>query len=65
MLIRLGSPPAPVPSPHAAGAMLTMAGTMQQHFQHSVPRRDKEKVGGRINLTFRRILFPEKKTAAQ
>ena len=39
------------------------AGTMQQHFQHSVPRRDKEKFGGRINLTFRRILFPEKKAA--
>jgi alkylated DNA repair dioxygenase AlkB len=34
------------------GALIIMAGTMQQHWKHEVPKT-KVKVGERINLTFR------------
>ena len=37
------------------GDLLVMAGTLQHHWQHSVPKTKKFKTG-RINLTFRRIL---------
>lgn len=36
------------------GSLLVMAGTMQQHWQHEVPKT-KRPVGERINLTFRTI----------
>ncbi len=36
------------------GSLLIMAGTMQQHWQHEVPKT-KRPVGERINLTFRTI----------
>ena len=36
------------------GSLLVMAGTMQQHWQHEVPKT-KRPVGERINLTFRNI----------
>jgi len=34
-----------------------MAGTMQQFWQHEVPKT-KINIGERINLTFRRIVLP-------
>ena len=37
------------------GALIIMAGTMQQFWQHEVPKT-KQVVGERINLTFRKIL---------
>jgi alkylated DNA repair dioxygenase AlkB len=37
------------------GSLLLMAGTLQHHYKHAVPRARGE-VGPRINLTFRRIL---------
>ena len=37
------------------GALIIMAGTMQQFWQHEVPKT-KKKVGERINLTFRKIV---------
>ncbi len=37
------------------GSLLIMAGTLQHHWKHALPRT-REAVGGRINLTFRRIL---------
>ena len=37
------------------GALIIMAGTMQQHWKHGVPKT-KKKVGERINLTFRKIV---------
>lgn len=40
------------------GALLVMAGSMQRHWMHSVPRR-ATLVGERISLTFRTILRPE------
>lgn len=36
------------------GTLIIMAGTMQQFWQHEVPKT-KQNVGERINLTFRRI----------
>ncbi len=36
------------------GTLIIMAGTMQQFWQHEVPKT-KQKVGERINLTFRKI----------
>ena len=36
------------------GTLIIMAGTMQQFWQHEVPKT-KEHVGERINLTFRKI----------
>jgi alkylated DNA repair dioxygenase AlkB len=39
------------------GTLIIMAGTMQQHWQHSVPKT-KLPVGERINLTFRQIAKP-------
>lgn len=37
------------------GTLIIMAGTMQQFWQHEVPKT-KKKVGERINLTFRKIM---------
>ena len=37
------------------GTLIIMAGTMQQHWKHEVPKT-KEDVGERINLTFRQIV---------
>ena len=37
------------------GALIIMAGTMQQFWQHHVPKTTQN-VGERINLTFRKIL---------
>ena len=37
------------------GDVLVMAGTMQEHWMHSVPKRARVP-GPRINLTFRRIV---------
>lgn len=37
------------------GTLIIMAGTMQQFWQHEVPKT-KQNVGERINLTFRKIL---------
>lgn len=36
------------------GTLIIMAGTMQQHWKHEIPKT-KEPVGERINLTFRHI----------
>ncbi len=36
------------------GSLLTMSGDCQQFWQHSLPKTNKE--GGRINLTFRKII---------
>ncbi|HRA89372.1 MAG TPA: alpha-ketoglutarate-dependent dioxygenase AlkB [Planctomycetaceae bacterium] len=41
----------------AHGTLIIMAGTMQQFWQHEVPKT-KQNVGERINLTFRRIEHP-------
>lgn len=38
------------------GSLLVMAGNTQQHWLHSLPKRSNL-VQGRINLTFRKILF--------
>ena len=40
------------------GTLIIMAGTMQQHWQHEVPKT-KLNVGERINLTFRQIVKPQ------
>jgi alkylated DNA repair dioxygenase AlkB len=40
------------------GTLIIMAGTMQQHWQHEVPKT-KLNVGERINLTFRQIVKPK------
>ena len=37
------------------GSCLVMTGAMQTHWQHQVPKTARQ-VGGRINLTFRRII---------
>jgi alkylated DNA repair dioxygenase AlkB len=37
------------------GSLLLMAGTLQHHYKHAVPR-SRTAVGPRINLTFRRIV---------
>lgn len=42
------------------GTLIIMAGTMQQYWQHEVPKT-KLKVGERINLTFRQISKGAKK----
>jgi len=39
------------------GTLIIMAGTMQQFWQHEVPKT-KQKVGERINLTYRQIVEP-------
>ena len=39
------------------GTLIIMAGTMQQYWQHEVPKT-KQEVGERINLTFRQIQNP-------
>jgi alkylated DNA repair dioxygenase AlkB len=39
----------------SAGDVLIMAGSTQQHWQHSIPKR-KGVLQPRINLTFRRIV---------
>lgn len=39
------------------GTLIIMAGTMQQFWQHDVPKT-KELIGERINLTFRTIIAP-------
>lgn len=38
------------------GDLLIMAGPLQHHWQHSVPRRARS--GERVNLTFRRVFAP-------
>ena len=40
--------------PVGHGTLIIMAGTMQQHWKHEVPKTT-ENVGERINLTFRHI----------
>jgi len=40
------------------GTLIIMAGTMQQHWQHAVPKT-RLNVGERINLTFRQIVKPQ------
>ena len=40
------------------GTLIIMAGTMQQFWQHEVPKT-KQNVGERINLTFRQIMEPQ------
>lgn len=40
------------------GTLIIMAGTMQQFWQHEVPKT-KLDVGERINLTFRKIVEPK------
>ncbi|MFY8201836.1 MAG: alpha-ketoglutarate-dependent dioxygenase AlkB family protein [Pirellula staleyi] len=42
------------------GTLIIMAGTMQQFWQHEVPKT-KRNVGERINLTFRQIAKPNNK----
>jgi alkylated DNA repair dioxygenase AlkB len=39
------------------GALIIMAGTMQQFWKHEIPKT-KENVGERINVTFRKIVEP-------
>lgn len=39
------------------GTLIIMAGTMQQFWQHDIPKT-KELIGERINLTFRTIITP-------
>ena len=41
------------------GDVLAMAGSVQDEWQHSVPRRRGSSVGERISLTFRRIVAHE------
>lgn len=43
------------------GSLLIMAGALQHHWQHALPKT-REKVGERINLTFRRIYREESGT---
>jgi alkylated DNA repair dioxygenase AlkB len=43
--------------PAGNGALIIMAGTMQQFWKHDVPKT-KVNVGERINLTFRKIVGP-------
>ena len=40
-----------------ATTLMIMAGTMQQHWKHEIPKTN-ENVGERINLTFRQIVEP-------
>lgn len=39
------------------GTLIIMAGTMQQFWQHEIPKT-KQSVGERINLTYRQIMEP-------
>lgn len=41
------------------GHILVMEGTTQELWVHGIPKRSAGLVGGRINLTFRNVLFPE------
>ncbi len=45
--------------PLPAGSLLLMAGALQHHWQHSLPKT-RRPVGERINLTFRQVLGAEK-----
>ncbi len=45
-------------TPLGNGAVLVMAGTVQQHWMHSVPKRSKQECP-RVSLTFRTVLKPE------
>eukprot|EP00884_Botryococcus_braunii_P008453 jgi/Botrbrau1/17609/Bobra.0166s0046.1 len=45
------------------GDVLVMEGTLQQHWMHAVPKRNKVS-GGRINLTFRTIIHQERPQAS-
>lgn len=38
----------------ASGSLLVMAGALQEHWQHSIPKQSKS-MGSRINMTFRNI----------
>jgi alkylated DNA repair dioxygenase AlkB len=40
--------------PVGHGTLIIMAGTMQEHYQHEIPKT-KKIVGERVNLTFREI----------
>jgi alkylated DNA repair dioxygenase AlkB len=48
--IKIGGPQLDIPLTH--GSFLLMGQTMQDHYEHHVPKTAKQ-VGGRINLTFR------------
>ncbi len=45
--------------PVSHGTLIIMAGTMQQHWKHEIPKTTDE-VGERINLTFRQVNTVEK-----
>ena len=47
--------------PLGHGDLLIMAGTLQQHWQHAIPKTQKTKTA-RINLTFRSILAANKRS---
>ena len=51
---RIDDPTVRVTIPLEHGTVLIMAGAMQHHWQHAVPKRAKVR-GSRFNLTFRRI----------
>ena len=40
--------------PVGHGTLIIMAGTMQEHYQHEIPKT-KKIIGERVNLTFREI----------
>lgn len=46
--------------PAGHGTLIIMAGTMQEHWQHEVPKT-KLAVGERINLTYRNVQFASKR----
>lgn len=46
------------------GSLLVMGGTCQRHYVHGVPRQSGA-VGERISLTFRRLVDPQMKPAAE
>ena len=45
--------------PARHGTLFIMAGTMQRHWKHEIPKTS-DKVGERINLTFREVEIAEK-----
>ncbi|MFO0919554.1 MAG: alpha-ketoglutarate-dependent dioxygenase AlkB [Planctomycetaceae bacterium] len=45
--------------PARHGTLIIMAGTMQRHWKHEIPKTS-DKVGERINLTFREVEIAEK-----
>jgi alkylated DNA repair dioxygenase AlkB len=51
---RIDDPGVKVTIPLEHGTVLIMAGPMQHHWHHAVPKRAKVR-GSRFNLTFRRI----------